>query len=290
MPDASFTDPMADRTRAGASGEAPVTSRDGLDADALRVLTWNIEWLGDSDEGPSDEAHQLGAAQAVLAELAPSLAGLQEISSQASAEALRAALKGRALSLSSYAQAQKTALLFDARRFERIEERSVFGLSDAGRAPLEVELRLRADPERTLIAIVVHAKAGDDAFAWSSRERLARGLRAYLDRSHQGRDVIVLGDFNDGFTASTVEGYASPYEALIAGDAYVALTAPLERAEEPSTRWGATVDHVVVSASLREGLEAGSVNVQRDELQIAHPGFFESVSDHAPVTLSLSWP
>lgn len=285
MPDANLADPVTDRARAG--GGAPTMFQEPR---ALCVMTWNIEWLGDPSEGPSDEAHQLAVAQAVLVEHAPGLAGLQEIASRASAEALRAQLPGYALSLSSYAQPQQTALLFDARRFERVAERSVEGLSDAGRAPLEVELRSVAEPERTLVAIVLHAKAGDDAAAWTSRERLARGLRAYLDRAHAGRDVIVLGDFNDGFTASTVEGYASPYQALTQVGAYVALTADAERGDEPSTRWGATVDHIVVSRGLRERLEEASVNVQRDEVEARHPGFFESVSDHAPVTLELSWP
>jgi endonuclease/exonuclease/phosphatase family metal-dependent hydrolase len=285
LPDANFADPVADRARAGGDGPAM-----RLDARELRVLTWNIEWLGDLREGPSNEAHQLGVAQAVLAEHAPSLAALQEITTRASADALRAQLPGHALSLSSYAQSQQTALLFDARRFERIAERSVEGLSDAGRAPLEVELRAIAAPEQTLIVIVLHAKAGDDSGAWVSRERLAHGLRAYLDRAHPDRDVIVLGDFNDGFTGSTVEGYASPYAALITDGGYVALTAKTERGREPSTRWGATVDHIVVSRSLRDRLLEGSVNVQRDELEARYPGFFESVSDHAPVTLALTWP
>lgn len=285
LPDADFADGLADPAPAGAP--APVLPPE---AGALRLLTWNIEWLGATDEGPSDEAGQLAAAERSLSALSPGIAGLQELASTASAEALRAALPDAALVSSRYAQRQNVALLYDARRFTQVATRAIEGLDDAGRPPLEVELQAVSDPARRLIAIVLHAKAGDDVSARAQRQRLAEGLRAHLDREHAGRDVIVLGDFNDGFTRSTVEGYATPWAVLIEGDKYVAPTSALEAGREQSARWGATVDHIVLSAPLRGAVIAGSPNVQRDELLASEPDFFEAVSDHTPVTLELSWP
>lgn len=252
----------------------------------LAVLTWNVAWLGDDQNGPGDEARQLALVSEALQLADADVIALQEVSSAASAAMLERALPGHALELASYRQAQKLALLYRRDRLELLERRAVSGLDDAGRPPLE--LRLRTPDDRELIAIAVHAKAGGDARSHAIRARFAAGLAGYLAQHHAGRDVIVLGDFNDRFTASTVEGLRSPYEPVVAGGAYVAATAVLERGREHSTRWGATVDHIVLSRALAARLIEGSVESLRDELLARHADFFEAASDHAPVALALA--
>lgn len=252
----------------------------------MSALTWNIEWLGDSTHGPSDEARQLGLAIDTLSFAKADVVGLQELSSAASAASLAAALPGYALSLARYEQRQKVALLYREARIELLSVTAITGLDDAGRPPLEARVRTRAGRELTVI--VLHAKAGDDPRSYGIRARFAGGLRAYLEAQHGASDLLVLGDFNDLFESSTSEGMESPYRALTADGAFVAVTSALETQRERSTRWGDTVDHIVLSRSLLPALVRDSPQTLRDELLARHPDFFDAASDHAPVMLELT--
>jgi len=251
----------------------------------LNLLTWNIEWLGDDQNGPADEARQLALAIDALIFAQADVIGLQEVSSAASADALLSALPGYALSLARYEQRQKLALLYRKERLELLEVSAIEGLDDAGRPPLEALVRTRAG--RELVVIVLHAKAGDDARSHQTRTRFAEGLARYLQRTHASSDLIMLGDFNDLFSSSTLEGARSPYEIITASGAFAAVTSVLEQTTERSTAWGATVDHIVVSRSLAASVVTDSIESLRDELLARHGDFFEAASDHAPVVLEL---
>lgn len=252
----------------------------------LVALTWNVEWLGDGENGPIDEDRQLALAIDSLIFASADLIGLQEVSALASAQALVEALPGYALEVARYAQRQKVALLYRTSRLERVEVKAIEGLDDAGRPPLEV--RLRRTDGRELTVIVLHAKAGDDPRSYQTRKHFAEGLSAYLAHQHAQGDLLMLGDFNDQFSSSTLEGLPSPYVALTASGAFVAVTQRLEEQAERSTVWGATVDHVVMSSALASAVVPDSIETLRDELLARHPDFFEAASDHAPVVLELT--
>jgi endonuclease/exonuclease/phosphatase family metal-dependent hydrolase len=252
-------------------------------AGELALLTWNIEWFQDPARGPADDARQLQAVRDVLAQARADLAGLQEISVPERLAMLLEHMPEYALSVSSYEWPQQTALLYRPAQFELVAERVIAGLDDAGRPPLEVEL-VAADGA-ALTVIVVHAKAGGDDASWQRRARFAAGLQRHLD-GRRGA-VIVLGDFNDGFTRSIAAGRPSPYARFRAGSGYSAATAALEGGPEASTVWGDTVDHVLLSDELAARVDPQSIDVLRDELLARDPRFFDDVSDHAPVVARL---
>lgn len=282
-------DPQLAESTAGGSGAG--TERDPQiraapqEITPLAVLTWNVQWLGDTEHGPEDEARQLALAVDSLTFANADVIGLQEVASAASAQALAQAFPGYTLERSHYTQPQNVALLYRADRLELRELSAVEGLEDTGRPPLEARFALPSG--RELIVIVLHAKAGSDPRSYQTRKSFAEGLAAYLGRKHVGGDVVLLGDFNDLFSSSTLEGAPSPYEALVASKAFSAATAELEAQSERSTVWGATVDHIVLSRSLASAVVSGSVETLRDELLARHPDFFEAASDHAPVMLEL---
>jgi endonuclease/exonuclease/phosphatase family metal-dependent hydrolase len=279
-------EPDLSASTAGAGADREPIRAAPREKEALVAITWNVEWLGDLEHGPADEARQLALAVESLTFANADLVGLQEISSPASAAALLESLPGYSLELAAYTQRQKVALLYRKARLERVSATAIEGLDDAGRPPLEVALRLPSG--RDLKVIVLHAKAGDDPRSYQTRKRFAEGLAEYLAREHAGGDVLLLGDFNDLFGSSTLEGLASPYATLIAGNDYAAVTSALEARAERSTAWGVTVDHVVLSRSLVDAVVPGSVETLRDELLARHPDFFEAASDHAPVLVELT--
>lgn len=278
-------DPHLAENAAGATAERDQQIRAApQEITPLVALTWNVEWLGDAEHGPEDEARQLALAIDSLTFANADLIGLQEVSS-ASAQELAQSFPGYSLERSQYMQRQNVALMYRTDRLELRELSAIEGLDDAGRAPLEARLSLPSG--RELVAIVLHAKAGGHPRSYQIRKRFAQGLAAHLERKHLGNDVVILGDFNDLFSSSTLEGVASPYEGLTASKAFVAVTSELEAQPERSTVWGQTVDHIVLSRSLAGAVVPGSVETLRDELLARHPDFFEAASDHAPVVLEL---
>ena len=104
-------------------------------------MTWNLEWFQDPNEGPIDDAAQYAAVRAILAGSDASVIALQEIASEAAFERLLADLARRCRRAVGLRRTQKTALLWDAAAFELVSAHALSGLDDAGRPPLEVELR-----------------------------------------------------------------------------------------------------------------------------------------------------
>lgn len=255
----------------------------------VSVMTWNLDWFQDPTEGPADDAAQYAAVREILWDTHRTVIALEELSSEAAFEHLLSDLPGYAGVLSGYAWTQKTALLWRSADFELSLCRAVSGLDDAGRPPLAVWLRRKADG-LPLRFIVIHAKAQADAQSHAHRARFAQGLKAYLDASRAQAPFVLLGDFNDRLEGSITSGAVSPYQAFVRDPSYAEPTLPLEApgAPEASYASGTTLDHILVRADLAADVVAGSVDVLREELQTRYPNFSHRVSDHFPVTLDLA--
>jgi endonuclease/exonuclease/phosphatase family metal-dependent hydrolase len=256
----------------------------------LRLITWNLNWFLDDEQGPVDDALQFESAAAILEGSHASLIALQEVASQAGFDRLLRELVVYQGVLSDYPSAQKLALLWDAKRFAFGEARSIVGLDDAGRPPLQVTLRsTRGDLD--LMLIVIHAKAYADPRSHAQRARFAAGLKAQLDALPAETALIVAGDFNDRLLGSVLEGADTPYRAFLQDAAYVAATEVLNHQgrNESSHARGSTIDHVIMSDELGSRLDPASVDVLRDELQAGYPSFATTVSDHFPVLVGFLW-
>jgi len=251
-------------------------------------MTWNLEWFGDPSEGPSDDGLQYDGVRAVLAERGRELVALQEVASESAFDRLLRDLPGYAGALSGYAWTQRTALLWDSSSFELVRTRALSGLEDAGRPPLSVVLRRRADG-RELQLLVIHAKAQADAASHDKRAQLASGLRTALD-AELDAPTIIVGDFNDLLRGSITTGADTPYRLLLDDPRFAAPTLPLcaPGVTESSYAHGrGTIDHALLVPSDAFEVDPGSVDVLQDEL-LAHDATFSStVSDHFPVTLAL---
>lgn len=251
----------------------------------LRVMTWNVEWLGDPDHGPNDEALQERGVVALLDRWHPDLVALQEVSDAQVLARLTERIAGMHGVIAQAPTPQKLALLHSAARFEVEALEEIAGLDDAGRPPLYVTLRDRTGGAN-LHVVVIHAKAGRDAADWQRRRAFADGLARTLARQPAGASLILLGDFNDRIgDDSIVAGFDSPYASLFAEGGHATPTADLGAS---STSWGAIVDHIVVGNALAPSIEEASVQVVREEALAHAPDFLDQVSDHFPVTLELA--
>ncbi len=257
-------------------------------AAAISVLTWNLDWFQDPSEGPSDDRAQYRAVRETLADSHATLIALEEVASEPAFERLLHDLPDYAGVLSGYAWTQRTALLWNRQRFELSAAHAISGLDDAGRPPLQVSLRNRAD-ESVWLVVVVHAKAQADTASHERRVQLSRGLHDYLAAQHPGAATLVLGDFNDRLSGSITRGAESPYRNFVDDPHYFAATLGLDAASAPesSYAWGSTIDHILVSDALAPLVNDSSVNVLREELLSAYPTYQETVSDHFPVEVTL---
>ena len=255
----------------------------------LTVMTWNLHWFQHRSEGPTDDEGQYRAVRDVIAGSGGALIGLQEVASEPAFDRLLADLPAYAGVLSGHDWPQRTALLWLRTDFELTSARPVSGLDDAGRPPLELVLHDRKD-DTPWIVVVVHAKAQADASSHATRVRFAEGLAQHLRGGTSTERLIVLGDFNDRLDGSITDDAATSYGPFVDDTQHFATpTRALNdpNAAERSYAWGATIDHIVLSADLGPRVSAGSVDVLREELLPRYPHFVDAVSDHFPVVLML---
>jgi endonuclease/exonuclease/phosphatase family metal-dependent hydrolase len=286
-------------------GGSPATDG-GTDAGTsvpFSAANWNIEWFGETTQGPSDEALQLSNAQYVISSAGMDFWALQEVVSPAAFDALKQQLPGydgflasdasRVSAGSSYytVDEQKLAVLFrsdvvSVRRAEVIL--TAYNYDFASRPPLRVDLSVTRNGTRVdLVAILLHLKAFSASADYSRRLSAAAALKSYLDTYLPNTPVLVLGDWNDDVDVSisydsTAGAYRdTPFQNFLdASPTYSFLTRPLSLAGVRSTVSGSQfIDHQLATRPLAPALLGDSPQVLRP----AVPSYGTTTSDHYPV-------
>ena len=78
----------------------------------LDVATWNIEWFGDSINGPNNEVNQLKNVTEVITSMDMDIMALCEVSNTGYWQKLQNNLTEYGAVITTYNQTQKTALLY----------------------------------------------------------------------------------------------------------------------------------------------------------------------------------
>lgn len=269
-------------------------------ASTLDVGSWNIEWLGETGQGPTNEALQVQNARDVLAGTDLDIWGVAEVVSKASFDQIKNGMAGFDGFLANDARVtdgadyydeaeQKVGILFRS-SVATLKSASVVltaqAASFAGRPPLEARLTVSlGGVTREVSVLVLHMKAFDDAASWEKRKAASDALKTYLDTSHATDDVIVVGDFNDTVKGSIVSGKDSPYQNFVTDTDYRfasdALTA--------GTTVGRTtaIDHHLLTNELFGRYVVGSVEAYRVDMFITD--YANTTSDHYPVVSRYQW-
>lgn len=270
-------------------------------ASTFDVGAWNLEWFGDTANGPTNEALQLGNARDVIAGADMDVWGMEEIVSAGQFSSLVSQLPGYAGLLandpsvtngpayySDFGNAeQKVGLLY------KTSAASVLGASViltqynndfAGRPPLEVRLRVAAGGgTEDVVMIVMHPKCCTDSTSYQRRVTAANALKSYLDATYPTQKVWVIGDFNDDVDTSISTGKASPYQPFVTDAArYLVPTKALSDARISSTVSNSeTIDHHLVSNEVAAAYVPSSAEVFRVDAYV--PSYATTTSDHYPV-------
>lgn len=270
-------------------------------ASTFDVGAWNLEWFGDTANGPTNEALQLGNARDVIAGADMDVWGMEEIVSAGQFSSLVSQLPGYAGLLandpsvtngpayySDFGNAeQKVGLLY------KTSAASVLGASViltqynndfAGRPPLEVRLRVAAGGgTEDVVMIVMHPKCCTDSTSYQRRVTAANALKSYLDATYPTQKVWVIGDFNDDVDTSISTGKASPYQPFVTdASRYLVPTKALSDARISSTVSNSeTIDHHLVSNEVAAAYVPSSAEVFRVDAYV--PSYATTTSDHYPV-------
>jgi endonuclease/exonuclease/phosphatase family metal-dependent hydrolase len=281
---------------AGPARSPALTSRSHDWPETVDVGCWNVEWLGDAERGPRDDARQVHNVATVLQGLDLDVMGLVEVVSEDAFASLIDALPGFHGVLvtdpiveggaDAYGADEQKLALIVRDRFEVTRARVVLADQSwtfAGRPPLEVSLAFREGGRpRTLDVVVVHLKAMANADGYARRTRAAQALDAWLTAEHAWDWVAVIGDFNDDLDASTYQGRASPLAALTGDGARTFTTAALTaQAIATTVHFPNTIDHHLASRSLAARFVDGTAEVLRPDAWVDE--FGDTTSDHYPV-------
>lgn len=255
----------------------------------MDVACWNVEWLGNTSNGPSDEALQLANVKQVLLNTDIDVWGLCEVSDNATYMSLMSQLPQYGSVISSFSQTQKTALFYKSAMFQYLSSGSVLNQSQydydfAGRPPLEVLLKLKQTGD-TLYFYVVHLKAISEQASYDRRKNASGHMKSFLDANRAGKKVMVLGDWNDDLDIATFGGLQSPFQNFLTDTAnYFFTTKQLSDAGKKSYAFinGSMIDHHLISKSMKAMYKSNS-SVVLDNMSSYISNFSNNTSDHYPV-------
>lgn len=273
-------------------------------ATTLDIGSWNIEWFGDTGNGPSNESLQLSNAKDVIAGADLDIWGLAEIVSLTQFNSLKSQLPGYAgfmarestvVNGSAYygSSEQNVAILYKSSLGTVTDARVILTGNDyefGGRPPMQVKLNVTLNGRtEEIVVIVMHAKCCSDAASWTRRNNGSIALKSYLDSTFPTQRVWVLGDYNDDIDTSITPGQPSPYVNFVSDAArYVLPSKALTDAGIASTTdYPDTIDHHLNTNEANAQFIAGSIEAYRVDSYITD--YANTTSDHYPVLSRYTW-
>lgn len=262
----------------------------------LDIAQWNIEWFGDSLNGPNNEAVQLKNASNVLLEMQMDIYSLCEISNPGYWQMLQKKLPEYGAVITSYSQSQKTALLYRKSMFRLLYSKSILLAFDyefaGGRFPLEVALESQWGKKKdTLYFWVIHLKANtgsnsEKISAYNRRQKAAEELKNYTD-SKKGLKGFIMGDWNDDLDVSIVSGKESPFLVWRNDSDYLFPSYRLSLEKQKSTAaYSEMIDHICVSKAIKQNYLPKQSGIMVGDSYIA--SYRYNTSDHYPVWAKFS--
>jgi len=261
----------------------------------LDVACWNVEWFGDTGNGPSDETTQFNNVKALLDKTELDILGLCEISNLTTYDALSTQLSSKYETyISTFSATQKMALywrksMFDVIGFETLNILTTENFTFASRPPLQVCLKTKTGNKiDTIYFVVVHLKAISDLDSYNRRKAASGLLKTYVETTLKGKKYIILGDWNDDLDASTYQSAETPFKNFLDAK-YTFPSKELTDAGKSSYAFNANmIDHIMNSKTLDSFYIKGSARVFDNAATYA-ANFSNNTSDHWPVYAYYNW-
>jgi len=269
----------------------------------LDVATWNIEWFGDTGNGPSDETLQFNNVKNVIMATDFDIMGLAEISNTTTFANLGSQISSKySTYISTFSATQKTAFLYKSSMFQLIGSmsgniltESTYSYNFASRPPLMVTLStMGGNKIDTLIFIIVHMKANTESTdagrfeSYNRRKNASITLRTYMEQNHPTKKFMIIGDWNDDLNTSVYNNIESPYKNYL-DSGYIFPTKELTNIGKKSYAFGTKmIDHILNSKTLDSFYYTGSASVF-DNAGTYVNNFSNTTSDHYIVYARYDW-
>jgi len=270
-------------------------------ATTLDIGSWNLEFFGDTANGPTNDPLQLSNVRDVLGGADLDIWGLEEVVSTTQFNSLVSQLPGYAGFLANDPSVvngaafysgfnnleQKVGLLFKTSIVTVLSAAVILTQNDfdfAGRPPLEVKVRLSLNgTTQDAVIIVMHPKCCSDSSSYQRRVNASNALKTYLDATYPTQQVWVIGDWNDDVDTSIFPGNVSPYQNFVTDSArYIVQTKALSDAGFASTTgFPDMIDHHMNTNEVAATFIASSAEVYRVDAFV--PSYGTTTSDHFPV-------
>jgi endonuclease/exonuclease/phosphatase family metal-dependent hydrolase len=249
----------------------------------LDVATWNVEWFGDSSNGPSNTELQFQNVKRIIEETQLDIIALQEIANPQMFERLVSELSDYRGFRSTTGLTQRLAYLFRSSTIDSVSSGVVATAANwaGGRSPLLFEFDISLGGQsRRVSAINLHAKAFATEQDYNKRAADANVLKQYTDSRRRDTKMIILGDYNDDVTVSIWNGAVSPYQIFVNDPGYEIVTRALSIVGETSWRDRSMIDHITISELLYDYHIDGAEMVLNPSFITNYLG---TTSDHFPV-------
>lgn len=258
----------------------------------LDVATWNIEWFGDASNGPSNENTQLTNAVQLIKGMDIDFMSLCEISDSTYWKKLLNALPEYSGVISTWAQTQKTALIFKKNQFTCLYSKHILSQYEAdfasGRLPLEVCLQRNIGGRLdTFFVWVIHLKANigttsQKSESYNKRYNASVYLKNYINQYFRNRKGLVMGDWNDDFDKSIFNNNTSPFVNWRDDVSYLVPTYQLSlKGQRTTASYTDAIDHITATPALKPFWVKDSVQAFYANAYIG--SFSSNTSDHFPV-------
>lgn len=297
LPDQISTGSLSIQSNAADNAEFTINleSRPELTSDdTFEIVTWNLEWFGNTRNGPDDEELQARNAATVMTRIDADVYALQEITSKPALKALANRLTGyRSFAAEHIQIEQKTAFIYKTSTIDSLFASPINTFQDrddwAQRLPFKFTLTFQSGGESQRLNIVnIHAKANTGNFSeqlesYQKRMRAADDLHRYMSELSPNEFIILAGDYNDDVDVSIFDNRPTPYDDFVNDDRnFRVLTANLsEEGRRSTVGFSDMIDHISISDELFGSFIAGSQQVFRADDIISD--FGNTTSDHFPV-------
>lgn len=268
----------------------------------IDVVSWNVEWLGNTSNGPSNEALQYTNVKSAIANTDMDVWGLAEVCDASLFSSLLQDLSVYDGTLSTFSQTQKMAMLWKKSKFDLVSYTNIndFTQSDfynafAGRYPLEVVLKTKGNAlVDTIYFYTVHLKANSgsaDQSSYDRRKNSVTYLKTWLNANRRGKKIIVMGDWNDDVDQSVVMISGSylptPFSAFDSDTAnYFFPSKRLSLTGEtsyPNFNPKNMIDHQMATRILSDSFYVSNSAAVMKQLSTQISSYINTTTDHYPV-------
>jgi endonuclease/exonuclease/phosphatase family metal-dependent hydrolase len=275
-------------------------------AGVFKITNWNVEWLGCTTFGPTDETLQINNVVAAMLSMNSDIYCIQEVSNTVSSPSIATLVSlmgsdqwdGKIVPSTTGDCDQRQGIIYKKSRVQFVGSQQLSNGNAAqgnsyyfnwasGRYPALYNLNLVAGNTLVPVTIVnIHAKAEDgDAMSYTRRLGASEALKTILDGSiYNTENLMIIGDFNDylsGTSSSACGCTTSPYGNFMDDTGhYNGITQLVTNA------WGngnPLIEHVIISDELFGNYVSDSA-VQEIAAAQSISNYYGTTSHHLPVS------